>query len=952
MSRVPRSAAIARRLAVVAAVAIVVALFGAASPGKASGLSPTTTLPSPCCGGMAIDPVGHHIFVSGGSGSDSIYVLDLAGNLLQTISGEPVARGMVVDPAHHTLYAALGASGQISIIDTTTLTETARVSAGRDTQPTTPVIAGGKLWVMGNGPVSMNLDGTGIKDAPFGGTLIDASRDGNLVALSDSGYSPASIGVMEVATNTPRAVSRAWNPGGGASNGQDIAFDASGANVLFASGYPYNLQQYDTLTLASSYQYPHSYDGVNGFLGYGAQAAASPGGAYVAFGSYDGGQDAYIYREDSQTLLASFSLGGGTGMLAFSPDGSKLYSIGGGAVYVLPNPAGPDTPVSISSAPANVTLATDASFDFSSTDNAVTFKCSLDGAMAVACSSPVSYSSLAAGTHTFQVQAFKGGLLVGSNGRAWVEEALNTKLSGGPSATTYATQASFTFTSDDDNATFECNFDSGGWSACSSPVSLSQLGIGSHTFQVRAEDGGSVDPTGGATQTWAVFAPDTKIISAPTDPTYSSNATFTFFSHATGATFQCSLDGADWSACTSPVSYSGLAWGSHSFSVKATSDAGYTDPVGATKSWTIVKIGNITTQITQGPSGTTRHTSASFSFTSNDPTATFACALDGGVLAPCTSPTTYTGLDSSTHAFSVFAFEGDTADATGATRIWSIDTTSPPVASLQVPPAIATGNAALLDASGSHDPYDAPIVDYKWDLGSGAFTLDTGVYPTTNATFASVGPLTIRVQVTNSLGQTAIATQVVNVELGPPPGVVGFSINNGDYATSSPNVTLDVIWPLFAQNMLISNDGGFGPSGSTTTVPVAASAPWTLAVGGSERLPHIVYVRFPDSAFPTVTFTDDIILDTTTPVVSTAKKAGSAAGGYKVKMVAAEKLSGISQAQFSTTKSKGTTIVLTSPSKPGITKLSKTLIVPMSSAPKWTRVRSAAGKWSAWHAVN
>ena len=167
---------------------------------------------------MAIDPVGHHIFVSGGSGSDSIYVLDLAGNLLQTISGEPVAQGMVVDPAHHTLYAALGASGQISLIDTTTMTETARVSAGRDTQPTTPVIAGGKLWVMGNGPVSMNLDGTGVANAPFGGTLIDASRDGNLVALSDSGYSPASIGVMEVATKTPRTVSRQWNPGGNASN--------------------------------------------------------------------------------------------------------------------------------------------------------------------------------------------------------------------------------------------------------------------------------------------------------------------------------------------------------------------------------------------------------------------------------------------------------------------------------------------------------------------------------------------------------------------------------------------------------------------------------------------------------------------------------------------------------------------------------------------------------------
>jgi len=639
-------------------------------------------------------------------------------------------------------------------------------------------------------------------------------------------------------------------------------------------------------------------------------------------------------------------------MLAFSPDGSKLYSIGGGAVYVLQNPAGADTPMSLTSAPPNVTLDTNASFGFSSSDNTVTFKCSLDGSMPVSCSSPATYSSLAGGMHTFQVQEIKGGLLVGSTGKAWMVEPFDTSISSGPPSTGYATTASFSFSSHDDNATFECNLDSAGWTPCTSPALYSQLGIGSHTFKVRAIDGISVDETG-ASQTWTISGPDAKIIGSPTDPTYSSNATFTFFSHATGATFECSLDGAAWSACVSPVSYTGLAWGSHSFSVRATNDAGVTDSVGATKSWTIVKIGNITTQITQGPSGTTRKTSASFSFTSNDPTATFACSLDGGPLAPCTSPTTYTGLDTATHAFSVFAFEGDVADAAGASRIWSVDTVSPPVASLQVPSQIATGNPTLLDASGSHDPYDAPIVDYKWDLGSGAFTLDTGVYATTNTTFDTPGPVTVRVQVTNSLGQTAIATQVVNVEVGPPPGIVGFSINNGAYATNSANVTLNVIWPVFAQTVLISNDGGFGPNGGTETVPVAASIPWAIATGGNQLLPHIVYLRFPDSAYPTVTFTDDIIFDTTLPVVSSAKPAGTAPGNaYKVKVVATEKLSGISQAQFSTTKTGGTTVVLAGPTSPGITKLSKTLTLSMSSAPKWVRVCSAAGKWSAWHAIH
>lgn len=941
-----------RHLAVLAVVLGVVLTASTSSVRASSNVQATTQLPTPCCGGMAIDAAAGHIFLSGGNGSNSIYVLDLNGNLVQTIDGEPGAMGLTIDPAHHMLYAALGASGQISEIDTATLTETSRFSAGPDTQPTSLFLAGGKLWVMGSVPVTMNLDGTGIAGAPFSGTLISASRDGNLVALSDTGYSPASIGVMEVATKTPRSVSRSWNPGGGASNGQDISFDASGANVLFASGYPYNLQQYDTLTLATSYQYPHSYDGVNSFLGYGSRAVGSPGGAYVAFGSYFGtSADIYIYRENSQTLLASWGIGQGAGTLAFSPDGSKLYDLLGGALYVLPNPAGAETPVSLTSAPADVTLDPTASFGFSSTDATVTFKCSLDGGAAASCSSPANYSGLANGTHTFQVQAFKSGVLVGSTGKAWVVEALDTSISSGPPATGYATQATFAFSSHDDNATFECNLDDAGWSACTSPAVYAQLGVGSHTFKVRALDGAMTDATG-ASQTWTISAPDTKIIGSPTDPTYSSNATFTFFSHATGATFQCSLDGAGWSPCTSPVSYTGLAWGSHSFSVKATNDAGATDSVGATKNWTIVKIGNITTQITQGPSGTTRKTSASFSFTSNDPTATFACSLDGGPLAACTSPTTYTGLNTATHAFAVYAFEGDTADATGATRIWSVDTTSPPVASLSVPSEVATGNPTLLDASGSHDPYDAPIVDYKWDLGSGSFTLDTGVYPTTSATFDFPGPVTVRVQVTNSLGQTAIATQVRNVELGPPPGVVGFSINNGDYATNSANVQLDLVWPVFAKNVLISNDGGFGPNGNTETVPVAASIPWTLATGGNQLVPHIVYVRFPDSLYPTVTFTDDIVFDTTAPVVTSAVKAGTTVNGaFKVRLGATEKVSGISQLQFATVKTAPTTVVLRTSVTPGITRLSKTMAVSMAKAPKWTRARSAAGKWSAWHAV-
>jgi hypothetical protein len=80
--------------------------------------------------------------------------------------------------------------------------------------------------------------------------------------------------------------------------------------------------------------------------------------------------------------------------------------------------------------------------------------------------------------------------------------------------------------------------------------------------------------------------PDTVIDSGPPATTNSGTATFSFRSTLTPATFACSLDGAPATGCTSPATYSGLADGSHSFTVAATSGSG-TDPVPASSSWTV-----------------------------------------------------------------------------------------------------------------------------------------------------------------------------------------------------------------------------------------------------------------------------------------------------------------------------------------------------------------------------
>jgi hypothetical protein len=81
--------------------------------------------------------------------------------------------------------------------------------------------------------------------------------------------------------------------------------------------------------------------------------------------------------------------------------------------------------------------------------------------------------------------------------------------------------------------------------------------------------------------------PDTAISSGPTTLTSSRAATFVFTADEAGSTFECSLDGGPFAACTSPASYTGLADGAHTFDVQATDGSANTDPTPDTASWTV-----------------------------------------------------------------------------------------------------------------------------------------------------------------------------------------------------------------------------------------------------------------------------------------------------------------------------------------------------------------------------
>ncbi|MBI2061973.1 MAG: hypothetical protein HYT87_19710 [Nitrospirae bacterium] len=283
----------------------------------------------------------------------------------------------------------------------------------------------------------------------------------------------------------------------------------------------------------------------------------------------------------------------------------------------------PDTTVTC---PPSLTNANTASIAFACTNNSpsplagegggegCSFLCQLDTGTAAPCTNPVAAANLAEGAHAFEVKARDkaGNIDTTSATCSWVVDTTppDTAISTAPASATNSTSASFSFTSPDTGAAFECELDTAGFAACVTPKAYTGLAAGSHTFKVRARDAaGNVDATP-ATHTWTIdlTPPTVAISSQPSAVSNATSATFTFTCNESSCTFTCSLNAAAHAACTSPKSYIGLADGSHTFELKATDAVGNTSSA-VSYTWTIDATapsapvaGNIT--VTQNAPGT------------------------------------------------------------------------------------------------------------------------------------------------------------------------------------------------------------------------------------------------------------------------------------------------------------------------------------------------------------
>lgn len=375
--------------------------------------------------------------------------------------------------------------------------------------------------------------------------------------------------------------------------------------------------------------------------------------------------------------------------------------------------------LSITQKPPNPSGVAAAHFEFSATDkSSVTFQCQLDNLAAESCTSPKDYSNLSSASHTFTLTATDAAGNATTTSYTWLVDTANpvVTIQQGPPDPTNQTAASFSFQSNKNPSTFQCVLDSGTPASCTSPASYTSLSAGTHTFSVTATDslGHTGQPTG---YTWLIdltppVAPS--IAGGPASPTRSTSASFVFSDSEAGLSFGCRLDGDAFTSCTSPVSYSKLADGRHTFSVRATDRAGNVGSA-ASYAWTVDTVAPDTT-ITSRPAAVSSTDAATFQFASSESGSTFACSLDGGAFTACSSPRSYSALADGRHTFKVRASDAaGNVDPTPAEYSWQVATlippdTTPPGAVVGLRRSVGYGTLALAWGLPTDTDFDHVVV--------------------------------------------------------------------------------------------------------------------------------------------------------------------------------------------------------------------------------------------------
>jgi hypothetical protein len=248
------------------------------------------------------------------------------------------------------------------------------------------------------------------------------------------------------------------------------------------------------------------------------------------------------------------------------------------------------------------------------------------------------------------------------------------------------------------DATFECSFGGAPFSPClRSGNTYGPLADGVYNFKAfsTTQVAGNTDLTP-ASWTFEVDTqpPDTSVTQTPPPVSSGFSATFSFASSEHHPTFVCRLDSGPKQTCEPGKTYFFLADGHHTFRVWSSDQATNQDPSPAEHVFLVdTSFGDTLppfTAITSGPPKHTRLTSASFTYSANEPGSRFECKVDDGEFSACDATgKRYPGLRNGRHVFQARAIDrAGNADTTPDPYVWTIEGTSPETKITKAPPGI------------------------------------------------------------------------------------------------------------------------------------------------------------------------------------------------------------------------------------------------------------------------
>ncbi|MBE2252462.1 MAG: hypothetical protein IAE78_23215, partial [Myxococcus sp.] len=324
---------------------------------------------------------------------------------------------------------------------------------------------------------------------------------------------------------------------------------------------------------------------------------------------------------------------------------------------------------------------------------------------------------------------------------------LDTTIASGPPSLSSSSTATFVFTSNKSGASFECDLDAMGFSACGNPATFVGLSDGPHNLRVRAVRGAEVDPTP-ASASWTIdtVAPNPPSVTSPTSGATLSNARPTISGAGTaGERITVVVDGITLGTTTvsalggwSFTLPAGLSDGAHSVRATATDAAGNQSVLSTPVGFTIDTTAPLPPLVTSPVSGTTLATSTpTFSGTA-EPNSAVAIEVDGVVVGTITASAAgaFSLLSPSPLGEGPHTVRARSTDAVGnvsapgPTVSFTVDSAAPQAPTLTTPAAGASLSNARPLFQGTAEPgatvtvrVDGAVIGTTIASASGAFSL-------------------------------------------------------------------------------------------------------------------------------------------------------------------------------------------------------------------------------------